>query len=109
MPLTFADFERVDMRVGRIVKAEAFPEARRPAHKLTIDFGPLGVKRSSAQITNYGLEELPGRLVVAVVNFPPKQIGPFMSEVLVLGAIQADDSVVLLTPDPGAELGSRIA
>lgn len=109
MTLTYPDFEKVDMRVGRIVKAEAFTEARRPAHKLTIDFGPLGIRRSSAQITNYTLEELEGRLVVAVVNFPPKQIGPFVSEVLVLGAIQADDSVILLAPDPGAELGSRIA
>lgn len=109
MSLTWADFERVDMRVGRIVRAEAFPQARRPAYKLTIDFGPLGMKRSSAQITNYRLEELIGRLVVAVVNFPPKQIGPFVSEVLVLGAIQPDDSVILLAPDPGAELGSRIA
>ena len=109
MSLSWADFERVDMRVGRIVRAEAFPQARRPAYKLTIDFGPLGMKRSSAQITNYRLEELIGRLVVAVVNFPPKQIGPFVSEVLVLGAIQPDDSVILLAPDPGAELGSRIA
>jgi tRNA-binding protein len=109
MSLTWADFERVDMRVGRIVRAEAFPQARRPAYKLTIDFGPMGMKRSSAQITNYRLEELIGRLVVAVVNFPPKQIGPFVSEVLVLGAIQPDDSVILLAPDPGAELGSRIA
>lgn len=109
MSLTWADFERVDMRVGRIVRAEAFPQARRPAYKLTIDFGPLGMKRSSAQITNYRLEELIGRLVVAVVNFPPKQIGPFVSEVLVLGAIQPDDSVILLAPDPKAELGSRIA
>ncbi len=109
MSLSWADFEQVDMRVGRIVRAEAFPQARRPAYKLTIDFGPLGMKRSSAQITNYRLEELIGRLVVAVVNFPPKQIGPFVSEVLVLGAIQPDDSVILLAPDPGAELGSRIA
>ncbi len=109
MALAWADFERVDMRVGRIVQAEAFPEARKPAYKLTIDFGPFGLKRSSAQITNYSREELVDRLVVAVVNFPPKRIGPFVSEVLVLGAIQPDDSVILLAPDPGAELGSRIA
>ena len=109
MALAWAEFERVDMRVGRIVQAEAFPEARKPAYKLTIDFGPFGTKRSSAQITNYPREELVGRLVVAVVNFPPKRVGPFVSEVLVLGAIQPDYSVILLTPDPGAELGSRIA
>ena len=109
MALAWSDFERVDMRVGRIVEVETFPEARKPAYKLTIDFGPYGLKRSSAQITNYLLEELAGRLIVAVVNFPPKRIGPFVSEVLVLGAIQPDDSVILLTPDPGAELGSRIA
>ncbi len=109
MALAWADFERVDMRVGRIVQAETFPEARKPAYKLTIDFGPFGTKRSSAQITNYPCEGLVGRLVVAVVNFPPKRIGPFVSEVLVLGAIQPDDSVILLAPDPGAELGSRIA
>ena len=109
MALAWSDFERVDMRVGRIVEVETFPEARNPAYKLTIDFGPYGLKRSSAQITNYRLEELAGRLIVAVVNFPPKRIGPFVSEVLVLGAIQPDDSVILLTPDPGAELGSRIA
>ncbi|MBL8093667.1 MAG: tRNA-binding protein [Anaerolineales bacterium] len=109
MALAWSDFERVDMRVGRIVEVETFPEARKPAYKLTIDFGPYGLKRSSAQITNYRLEELAGRLIVAVVNFPPKRIGPFVSEVLVLGAIQPDDSVILLTPDPGAELGSRIA
>ncbi len=109
MALAWSDFERVDMRVGRIVEVETFPEARKPAYKLTIDFGPYGLKRSSAQITNYRLEELAGRLIVAVVNFPPKRIGPFVSEVLVLGAIQPDDRVILLTPDPGAELGSRIA
>ncbi len=109
MALAWADFERVDMRVGRITDVEAFPEARKPAYKLTIDFGPFGVRRSSAQITNYRRDDLVGRLIVAVVNFPPKRIGPFVSEVLVLGAIQPDDSVILLAPDPGAELGSRIA
>ena len=87
MTITFDDFLAVDMRVGRVVEVEDFPEARKPAWKLTIDFGPeLGTKRSSAQITNYGRDELLGRLVVAVVNFPPRQIGPVMSEVLCLGA-----------------------
>lgn len=97
------------MRVGRVVAVDDFPEARKAAYKLTVDFGPHGVKRSSAQVTNYKKEELLGRLVVAVTNFPPKRIGPFMSEVLVLGAINADDTVILLKPDDGAELGSRIA
>ena len=98
------------MRVGRVTAVDEFPEARRPAWKLTIDFGAeIGIKRSSAQITNYERAELEGTLVVAVVNFPPKQIGPFMSECLVLGAIAADGSVILLAPDPGAEPGDRIA
>ena len=106
----WADFEKVDMRVGVVVDAQPFPEARRPALKLTIDFGPLGVKRSSAQITeHYRPEDLVGRAVVAVVNFPPKQIGPFVSEVLVLGAYDARDQVILLRPDvevsPGAKIG----
>jgi tRNA-binding protein len=103
-------FNAVDMRVGRIVAVDEFPEARVPAWKLTIDFGAeVGVKRSSAQITNYAREELEGTLVVAVVNFPPRRIGPFSSEVLVLGALDPDKGVVLLRPDRGAELGSRIA
>jgi tRNA-binding protein len=107
--ITFDDFLKVDMRVGRIVTVEAFPEARKPAWKLRVDFGPeLGVKRSSAQITNYAREELEGRLVVAVVNFPPRQIGPVRSEVLVLGAMRGD-TVVLLEPREGAEPGDRIA
>ena len=98
------------MRVGRVVGVEDFPEARQPAWKLEIDFGPkVGTRRSSAQITNYERGELEGRLVVAVVNFPPKQIGPFMSECLVLGAVQDDGTVILLAPDEGAELGDRIA
>ena len=107
--ITWPDFEKVEMRVGRIVAVDDFPEARKAAYKLTVDFGPHGVKRSSAQVTNYRKEELLGRLVVAVTNFPPKRIGPFLSEVLVLGAINADDTVILLKPDDGAELGSRIA
>jgi len=108
--ITWEQFAAVDMRVGRIVEVEDFPEARRPAWKLRIDFGPeIGEKRSSAQITHYSREELFGRLVVAVVNFPPKQIGPFRSEVLVLGALDEQRGVVLLQPDGEAELGSRIA
>lgn len=108
--ITFDDFLRVDMRVGRIVEVEDFPEARNPAWKLRVDFGPeLGVKRSSAQITNYAREELIGRLVVAVVNFPPRQIGPVRSEVLVLGAVADDHPVLLLEPDTGSQPGDRIA
>src|SRR3990172_4065157 len=107
--ISYSDFAKVVMRVGRILAVEDFPEARKPAYKLTVDFGPHGVKRSSAQVTNYKKEELLGRLVVAVTNFPPKRIGPFLSEVLVLGAINADDTVILLKPDDGAELGSRIS
>lgn len=109
MEITFDDFVKVDMRVGRIVAVEEFPEARKPAWKLKVDFGEeIGVKRSSAQITNYPREELEGRLVVAVVNFPPRQIGPVRSEVLVLGAMRGD-TVVLLEPRDGAEPGDRIA
>ena len=108
--ITWADFEKVDMRVGVVLEAEPFPEARRPALKLRIDFGPLGVKRSSAQITeHYRPAELVGRRVIAVVNFPPKQIGPFVSEVLVLGAYDERGEVILLRPDvevsPGAKIG----
>ncbi len=107
--ITFDDFVRVDMRVGRIVDVEDFPEARRPAWKLRIDFGPdVGERRSSAQITNYAREELLDRLVVAVVNFPPRQIGPVRSEVLVLGSMRGD-VVKLLTPEPDAQPGDRIA
>ena len=96
--------------MGRVLAVEDFPEARVPAWKLTIDFGPeIGVKRSSAQITNYRREELEGRLVVAVVNFPPRRIGPFLSEVLVLGALDESNRVVLLRPDESVEPGARIA
>ena len=107
--IDFAEFQAVDMRVGRVLAVEEFPEARRPALKLTIDFGPeTGVKRSSAQITHYDRDELVDTLVVAVVNFPPRQIGPFMSEVLVLGALDAERGIVLLRPDRGAEPGAKI-
>ena len=108
--ITFADFERVDVRVGRIVRAEIFPEARKPAYKLTIDFGPeIGTKKSSAQLTrHYEPETLEGRHVLAVVNFPPRQIGPFMSEVLTLGVPDADGAVVLVVPDTPVPLGGRL-
>jgi len=103
------DFIKVEMRVGRITSAEDFPEARKPAYKLTVDFGPMGTRRSSAQITErYTKEELIGRLVVAVTNFPPRQIGPFLSEVLVLGANDEQGKVVLLQPDRDVPLGERI-
>ncbi len=101
--------EGADLRVGRIVRVDDFPEARKPAWKLTIDFGPeIGTKRSSAQVTNYAREELVGRLVVAVVNFPPRQIGPFMSEVLCLGASDTEGRIILLAPDTDVPLGSRV-
>jgi tRNA-binding protein len=108
--ITFDDFLKVDVRVGRIVAAEAFPEARKPAFKLTIDFGPeIGVKKSSAQITrNHRLDDLPGRLVLAVVNFPPRQIGPLMSEVLTLGVPDADGEVMLIGPDREVPIGGRL-
>jgi tRNA-binding protein len=104
----FEHFAAVDIRVGRIVEVEDFPEARRPAWKLRVDFGPeIGIKRSSAQIKNYPAEELEGRLVLGVVNFPPRQIGPVRSEVLVLGTYSAD-GVLLLSPAPNAALGDRV-
>ena len=102
-------FQAVDMRVGRVLGVDDFPEARVPAWKLTIDFGPeIGTKRSSAQIKHYEREQLLDRLVVAVVNFPPRQIGPVRSEVLVLGALSDEHGVTLLGPDREVELGSRI-
>jgi tRNA-binding protein len=107
--IDFDQFLAVDMRVGRIVTVEDFPEARKPAWKLTIDFGAeIGIKRSSAQITNYARDELEGRLVVAVVNFPPRQIGPVRSEVLVLGATDEAGNVILLRPSSDVPLGARI-
>ena len=108
--IEWADFEKVDMRVGRVVRVEDFPEARQPAWKLEIDFGPeIGVKRSSAQVKHYPREALEDRLVVAVVNLPPKQIGPMRSEVLVLGALDDEKGVTLLRPDEDVALGDRIA
>ncbi|MEO6214479.1 MAG: tRNA-binding protein [Sphingomonas sp.] len=106
----FDDFRAVDIRVGTIVEALPFPEARKPAYRLLIDFGPvIGVKRSSAQITeHYTLEDLPGRQVAAVVNFPPRQIGPMMSEVLTLGFPDADGKVVLFQPDAKVPDGGRL-
>ena len=103
-------FFEVDVRVGRVLSAEPFPEARKPAIKLTIDFGEIGIRRSSAQLKlHYRPEDLIGKLVVGVVNFPPRQIGPFISEVLVLGACPAPGDVVLLTPDSDVPPGTRIA
>ena len=109
-PIDYADFRRVDVRVGTIVAAEPFPEARRPAFKLQIDFGAaIGLKRSSAQITrHYAAETLVGRQVAAVVNFPPKQIGKFMSEVLVLGFPDAAGEVVLIQPTQAVPNGGRL-
>lgn len=109
-PLSYAEFERVDIRVGRIIDVQDFPEARKPAYKLRIDFGPeLGVRKSSAQVTKHYVKgDLVNRLVVAVVNFPPRQIGPFMSEVLTLGVPDADGAVVLLTPERDVPLGGRM-
>lgn len=108
--ITFDDFLKVDIRVGKIVEAKAFPEARKPAYKLKIDFGgDIGVKSSSAQITvHYDLNELVGREVIAVVNFPPRQIGPFMSEVLTLGVPDQDGNVVLLAPTKDVPIGARM-
>jgi tRNA-binding protein len=109
VPASFDDFQKLDMRVGRVQEVEEFLEARVPAWKLTVDFGPeIGVKRSSAQITHYPAESLVGRLVVGVVNFPPKRIAGFPSEVLVLGALDDEKGVVLLEPDDEVEVGSRI-
>ena len=108
--IPFADFEKVDVRVGRIVAAEPFPEARKPAYKLTIDFGSeIGARRSSAQLTvHYTPEALVGRLVLAVVHFAPRQIGPFMSEVLTLGVPDDAGAVVLIRPDHEVPLGGRL-
>ena len=102
------DFTKVDIRIGKIIDVRDFPEAIKPAYILTIDFGILGTRKTSAQITNYTRAELLDREIVAVFNFPPKQIGPIMSEVLVLGGVEEDGTVRLLKPDPTCELGSRV-
>jgi tRNA-binding protein len=108
--ITLADFDKVDIRLGRIISADDFPEARKPAYKLVIDFGAeFGTRTSSAQITaRYTREELPGRLVLAVVNFPPRQIGPFKSEVLTLGVPDESGNVVLIVPDKDVPAGGRL-
>ena len=110
MEITWKDFEKVEMRVGTIIDVEDFPEARNPAYKLRIDFGPeIGVRKSSAQITRrYKKEELLNRQIIAVVNFPKKQIATFMSECLVLGAMGAENDIVLLQPDSKVENGLRV-
>jgi tRNA-binding protein len=107
---TFDDFERLEIRVGKIIDVKDFPEAKKPSYKLRIDFGKFGIKRSSAQITAlYSKEELLGKQIVAVINFPPKKIADFISEVLVLGVIIKKDKVVLLKPERDVELGDKIA
>jgi tRNA-binding protein len=107
---TIDDFQKIDIRVGRVTSAEDFPEARKPAYKLTIDFGPeIGIKKSSVQIIDrYTKEELIGRLVVGVVNFPPRQIGPFVSETLTLGFADSDGKVILAQPERDVPLGSKM-
>ncbi len=108
-PITWSDFEKVDIRLGTVLTAEPFPQARKPAYQLTIDFGPLGIKRSSAQITAFNrLEDLPGKQVIAVINFPVKQIANFFSECLVLGVYTADREVILLHPQMKGDNGARI-
>ncbi len=108
-PIHFTDFEKVDIRVGTIIEASIFKEARKPAYKLLIDLGPLGVKRSSAQITNlYSLDDLKGKQVLCVVNFPPKQIGPYISEVLTLGLANENAHVVLVAPLSQVPNGSHL-
>ena len=108
--ISYDDFEKVDIRVGRIIAVDDFPEARKPAYKLTIDFGPdIGIKKSSAQLTvHYRPDQLLGRQVCAVVNFPPRQIGPFMSEVLTLGMPDEDGAVVLIKPDLRVPNGGQL-
>lgn len=110
MTISIDDFLKIDIRVGRIIEAKPFPEARNPAYQLWIDFGPeIGVKKTSAQITvHYTPETLAGRMVAAVVNFPPKQVGKFMSEVLVLGFSDEDGAIVLIKPDHDVPLGGRL-
>ena len=108
--ISFEEFAKVDIRVGKVIDVQDFPDARNPSYKLRIDFGPLGIQKSSAAIQRwYTKEELLGRHVIAVTNFPPRQIGPFRSEVLCLGAVQPDGRVIMLRPDLEGELGARIA
>lgn len=107
----YQDFEKLDIRVGRVIKVEDFPEARKPTYKLTVDFGPkIGIKKSSAQIVeHYTKEEVRGKLILGVVNFPPKQIGPFISEVLTLGVLGKDGKCILVVPDKEiAKIGGRL-
>ncbi|HEY1352324.1 MAG TPA: tRNA-binding protein [Ktedonobacteraceae bacterium] len=107
--ISYDDFAKIDVRVGKIVQVDDFPQARKPAYKLTIDFGAeIGIKRSSAQITNYPKAELLGKQVIGVVNFPPRQIGPFHSEVLTLGVSDGNGNVILLTPTAEVPLGSKM-
>ena len=107
--ISYQDFDKVDIRVGKIISVENFPEAKKPAYKLTIDMGPLGLKRSSAQISHYSKEELPGKLVLCVVNFPPKQVANFVSEVLTLGVPDEKGRWTLIQPDSEVPLGGRLA
>lgn len=108
-PIRYEDFAKVDIRVGKIIQVESFPQARKPAYKLWIDFGALGTKKSSAQITKlYTKEELIGQHLLAVVNFPPRQVADFMSEVLVLGVVLENEEVALIQPDRAVELGKRV-
>lgn len=108
--ISWKEFEKVDMRVGTIIEVNDFPKARIPAYKLKIDFGELGIKQSSAQITNlYSKEDLLNKQIIAVVNFPPKQIADFLSECLVMGVVNGDDPVILLRPDSNAKNGLKIA
>jgi tRNA-binding protein len=109
MQITYEHFEKVDIRAGKIIKVDDFPKARKPAYKLWIDFGELGVKKASAQITKlYRKDDLVGRLIIAVTNFPPRQIGDFMSEVLILGVVVDDDKVILVQPDSEVPPGKRV-
>ena len=107
--ISYDDFEKVDIRVGKVIKVEDFPKARKPAYKVWVDFGELGIKKSSAQATGlYSKEELEGRLVLAVVNFAPKQVADFMSEILILGLASESDEVVLVEPERQVPLGRRL-